>query len=87
MLANGVQWSLLQPADEHMPGPSVLFAAWPCDWDVSFKLHGPHNTVVTAVFAAGQLQSLEFSPASAKSDYVVMPCQVTAAGGVERQRP
>jgi hypothetical protein len=40
----------------------VLFPAWPCGWDVSFKLWGPQNTTVEAAYAGGVLVSLDVQP-------------------------
>ncbi len=38
---------LLQSGDDGYDGTTiVLFPAWPCDWDVNFKLWGPLNTTV-----------------------------------------
>jgi len=40
----------------------VLFPAWPCAWDVSFKLWGPLATSVDVVYAGGKLVSLVVDP-------------------------
>ena len=38
---------LLQPADDGAAGSSIAFGAWPCAWDVDFKLAAPLNTTVS----------------------------------------
>jgi len=45
----------------------VLLPAWPCEWDVSFKLWGPLKTAVEVVYAGGKLVSLDVEPASRRS--------------------
>ena len=45
----------------------VLFPAWPCHWDVSFKLWGPMRTSVEVVYAGGKLVSLDVEPASRRA--------------------
>ncbi|MBC7722423.1 MAG: hypothetical protein H7068_10395, partial [Pedobacter sp.] len=41
----GLQEMLLQTDEKKI----ILFAAWPKDWDVHFKLHAPYNTTVEAI--------------------------------------
>ena len=53
-----VNWMLLQPADD-ADGSALLFAAWPCEWDVDFKLAAPMATTVEGVLRGGHLQSMK----------------------------
>ncbi len=41
-----------------------VLPAWPRNWNVSFKLHGPSNTTVEGVFKAGKLEQLKVTPAA-----------------------
>ena len=67
---------LLQPADDGLTNGSALaFAAWPCSWDVKFKLAAPLNTTVEAVFKDGKVVSLVVSPPHRASFVHVQPCQ------------
>ena len=52
----------------------LLFPALPRDWDVSFKLHGPGGTVVSAKCVNNTVVQLEVVPASRRSDVVVVGC-------------
>lgn len=49
-----------------------LLPAWPQDWDVDFKLHAPHNTIVEAKVRGGQLVRWKITPESRRND-VVLP--------------
>ena len=58
-----VQESLLQTGDDGFENPTiVLFAAWPCDLDVDFKLAAPLATTVEVSYAGGRLVSLVVDP-------------------------
>jgi hypothetical protein len=46
----------------------VLFPAWPKDWDVSFKLHAPFNTVVEGECRDGVLRELRVTPPEREKD-------------------
>jgi Domain of unknown function (DUF5703) len=46
----------------------VLFPAWPKDWDVSFKLHAPFDTVVEGEYRGGVLRELRVTPAEREKD-------------------
>jgi alpha-L-fucosidase 2 len=51
-VTNALQMMLLQyDANNNI----YLLPAWPEDWDVNFKLHGPKNTVVTGSYKNGKL--------------------------------
>jgi hypothetical protein len=65
----GLQEMLLAPE----PGPDGklhLFAGWPAEWDVDFKLHAPGPTIVEAVLRGGKLEKLKVSPESRSKDIV-----------------
>ena len=46
---------LLQPADDAL-GSALLLPAWPCEWDVHFKLQAPRQTTVVGSLVAGKLE-------------------------------
>lgn len=63
-----LQEMLLQSGDDGYTDTTiVLFPAWPCDWDVNFKLWGPLNTTVEVSYAGGKLLSLDVTPTSRAS--------------------
>lgn len=49
-----------------------LLPAWPKDWNAQFKLHAPYNTTIEGIVKNGKIEKLTVSPASRKSDVVVM---------------
>jgi len=49
-----------------------LLPSWPKTWNVSFKLHATHQTVVQCVYRDGKIQQLEVTPKERARD-VVMP--------------
>lgn len=57
-------------------GKIRLLPAWPKDWDVHFKLHAPHRTVVEGRVKDGKLVDLKVAPETRRKDVVV------AGGGV-----
>ncbi len=46
----------------------ILLPAWPKDWDVSFKLHAPRQTVVECVYRGGKVERLVVTPESRRKD-------------------
>ena len=60
-MMTALQWIILQPADDEA-GSSLLFAAWPCVWDIDFKLAAPMATIVEGSLKDGKLQSLSVTP-------------------------
>jgi hypothetical protein len=48
-----------------------LLPAWPKDWEVTFKLHAPGQTVIEGVYRLGRLQSLRVTPASRRADVTI----------------
>jgi hypothetical protein len=59
-----LQAMLMQPGER---GEILLLPAWPEDWDVSFRLNAPMNTVVEGVYARGRLQELKVTPESRRA--------------------
>jgi hypothetical protein len=45
-----------------------LFPAWPIDWNVSFKLHAPGQTILEGVLEEGQLKELKVTPEFRRKD-------------------
>ncbi len=43
-------------------GEKLLLPAWPKNWNVDFKLHAPHCTVLEGTFRDGKLQRLTVTP-------------------------
>lgn len=73
---SALNWMLLQPADDgFINGSAIAFGAWPCSWDVEFKLAAPLNTTVEAVFKNGQVASLVVTPAHRAKFVHVQACQ------------
>jgi hypothetical protein len=64
----GLQEMLLQADGEKI----LLFPAWPVEWDVHFRLHAPHNTVVEARVKDGKPELITVSPESRMQDVVVL---------------
>jgi hypothetical protein len=48
-----------------------VLPAWPKEWDVEFKLHAPHRTVVEGVVKDGKLVRLDVEPTGRMRDVVV----------------
>jgi len=63
----GLQEMLMQTIGDEIH----LFPAWPEDWDVSFKLHAPGQTVVVCELRAGKVVKLDVTPAVRRKDVVI----------------
>jgi len=48
-----------------------LVPAWPNDWDVDFKLHAPHKTIVSGSVQAGKVVHLQITPQERRKDVVM----------------
>ena len=48
-----------------------LFPAWPGEWDCSFKVHAPGNTIVRGKLENGVLVELQVAPESRKQDVII----------------
>ncbi len=65
----GVAMLALQKMLMQCDGAKVLlFPAWPRDWNVSFRLHAPQNTIITGEFKTGKLVLLDVKPARRRGD-------------------
>lgn len=62
----GMQEMLLQEAD----GKIYLFAAWPKDWNVHFKLHATQNTTIEAELANGIVKIIKVMPEERRKNIV-----------------
>jgi hypothetical protein len=56
-----------------------IFPAWPKTWDVSFRLHAPHKTIVEAELRNGVITKLKVTPESRRKD-VIIPAGLTTTG-------
>ncbi len=63
-----LQSMLMQCHDESI----LLFPAWPKQWNVEFKLHAPHKTIIEGRYENGTIHSLEVQPQSRKSDVQII---------------
>ena len=74
-----LQLMLLSPADDGLAaGGALLFPAWPCAWDVDFKLAAPRNTVVAGRLVGGKLVHLSVTPPERTASITVLACQEVA---------
>jgi hypothetical protein len=48
-----------------------LFPAWPADWNVSFRLHAPYQTIVEGEFTEGRLRNLRVTPEERANDIII----------------
>jgi hypothetical protein len=64
----GIQEMLMQTDKKRI----LLFAAWPKDKDVHFKLHAPYNTTVEAELKNGKITMLKVMPEERKKDVEIM---------------
>ena len=62
---------MLMQAEPSPTGKIRLLPAWPKDWDVSFKLHAPGQTVVEGDYRDGKFETLKVTPASRRKDLVL----------------
>lgn len=62
-----LQYMLVQSDGEKIR----VLPAWPKGWDVSFKLHAPHRTVVEGVYRSGKLERLKVTPESRAKDTIL----------------
>jgi hypothetical protein len=73
MFSSALTAMLIQPKDDANYG-AVLLPAWPCEWDVTFKLAAPKQTLVEGTLKGGTL-SFTVEPASRKPFITVAKCQ------------
>ncbi|MBA3939111.1 MAG: hypothetical protein H0X38_16820, partial [Planctomycetes bacterium] len=53
----------------------LLFPAWPKAWDVDFRLHAAHDTVVSGIVRGGRVVQVVVTPESRLKDVVQMDLQ------------
>jgi len=70
-LMTGLQRMLMQCEGDRI----VLTPAWPKDWNASFRLHAPKNTVIEARVENGEIRNLKVTPESRRKDVEVVPAQ------------
>ena len=71
-----LQLMLLSSADDGLDnGGALLFPAWPCSWNVDFKLQAPRNTTVSGKLVGGKLLELSVFPPERRVELEVLPCQ------------
>ena len=63
----GVQEMLLQSVGDKI----YLFPAWPKEWDVDFKLHAPHNTIIECRLEEGNINYLKVTPKEREKDIIL----------------
>ncbi len=68
-----LQEMLMQTSDSAI----YLVPAWPKDWNCSFRLHAPYNTVVEGKVANGEMRYLHVTPAERRKDVIVMKATAT----------
>jgi hypothetical protein len=68
VLQLALQAMVLQPDGRRLR----LLPAWPVNWDVDFRLHAPHQTVVEGTVAGGRLVRLRVEPPERLADVEVM---------------
>jgi len=64
----GLQEMLMQTIGDDIR----LLPAWPKEWDVDFKLHGPGQTTVEGRVRDGKIVEMKVSPESRRKDVTVM---------------
>ena len=70
-----LQDMLLQSGDNGFVNTTiVLFPAWPCEWDVHFKLWGPLNTSVEVEYVNGSVKTITVVPQERRSSVVFASC-------------
>eukprot|EP01064_Diplonema_japonicum_P016166 TRINITY_DN24173_c0_g1_i1.p1 TRINITY_DN24173_c0_g1~~TRINITY_DN24173_c0_g1_i1.p1 ORF type:complete len:725 (+),score=199.81 TRINITY_DN24173_c0_g1_i1:38-2212(+) len=70
---NALGYMVLQE-DETPEHNLKILPAWPCSWDLAFKLHGPLNTTVTGTVVSKKI-TYTVTPASRAGNVHVVPCQ------------
>lgn len=65
-----LQYMVMQ-AEPSPKGKIHLLPTWPKEWDVSFKLHAPGNTVVECIYRGGKIEKLKVTPSSRRADLVL----------------
>ena len=70
-----LNFMLLQSGDDGFDNATVVvFPAWPCTWDVDFKLAAPLNTTVSVRYVKGKLERFDVEPAARKPAVTFAGC-------------
>jgi hypothetical protein len=70
-----LNFMLLQSGDDGFDNATVVvFPAWPCTWDVDFKLAAPLNTTVSVRYVKGKLERFDVEPTARKSAVTFAGC-------------
>ena len=75
-----LQRMLVQEAGDKI----LLLPAWPVHWNVDFKLHLMHRTVLTGTVKNGNLVRWDIQPSARKRDVVICPPTAGQAAGAGR---
>lgn len=51
----------------------ILLPAWPKEWDASFKLHAPYQTIIEGKVENGKVDVIKVTPESRRKDIVIQP--------------
>jgi hypothetical protein len=73
-MRTAMHYMLLAPLDDDKQSV-LLFPAWPAEWDISFKLHAPLNTVIEAACINGTLTKLVVHPPERRADVQLAGCR------------
>ena len=75
VMTSAVTYMLIQSLDD-ADGTVMLLPAWPCAWDVEFRVHAPRGTVLEGKLKKGEwVGALVVTPESRRAHVKVMPCQ------------
>jgi len=68
-LMKAFQSMLIQP--DPYSKKVYLTPAWPKNWNATFKLHAPYNTIIEGTVKNGIIETLVVTPSSRKSDIII----------------
>ncbi len=70
-----LQEMVVQSGEDGFASTTIaLLPAWPCEWDLDFKLHAPLNTTVEGSVSGGKLVGLVVTPPERASAVRVVNC-------------
>lgn len=73
VMSNALQYMLAAPTDSKDNG-LLLLPAWPCEWDVDFRIAAPNKTVVLGSLKNGKLQ-YSVTPSARAGSVSARSCQ------------
>jgi hypothetical protein len=62
---------LMQCEPMELGGAIRLLPAWPKDWDVTFRLFAPGNTVVECEYRTGVIKKLKVTPETRRKNLIL----------------